>query len=29
MVYFVAFQNGFSWRSFFDERRQKAMATAV
>jgi hypothetical protein len=29
MVYFVAFQNGFFWKSFFDERRQKVMATTA
>jgi hypothetical protein len=29
MVYLVAFQNGFFWKSFFEERRQKAMASAA
>jgi hypothetical protein len=27
MVYLVAFQNGFFWRSFFEERRRHAAAT--
>jgi len=29
MVYLVAFQNGFFWKSFFEERRQKATASAA
>ena len=28
MVYLVAFQNGFFWKSFFEERRQKALEGA-
>jgi hypothetical protein len=28
MVCLVAFQNGFFWKSFFEERRQKAIAGA-
>ena len=27
MVYLVAFQNGFFWRSFFEDRRKKALET--